>query len=288
MRSTRGDRRATALARRLASRCGRPDEQARESASAQVPTGLRVVPGSTVGRADAIGMHAKSDPDRSARMPNLGNFRRYRGQWRYMEPDLRERVRAGDPDAFGMLFEGHSRAVYNLGFRLTANWSIAEEVVSLTFLEAWRRRDQVEPGGGSLRPWLLGIAVNVSRNTARASRRHEAAMSRLRPPPPVPDHAEEVAGRLDDAAQLRQVERALAGLGQAERELIALCVWSGLDYGTAARTLGIPVGTVRSRLSRARRKLRKLVPAEGNRPAGAGQLTDDHENPTRSSQGGTR
>jgi hypothetical protein len=53
-----------------------------------------------------------------------------------VEPNLRARLRAGDPDAFGLLFDEYARAVYNLGFRLTANWSAAEEVVSLTFLEA--------------------------------------------------------------------------------------------------------------------------------------------------------
>jgi RNA polymerase sigma-70 factor (ECF subfamily) len=89
-----------------------------------------------------------------------------------MEPSLRARVRVGDHAAFGVLFDDHSRAVYNLAFRLTANWSIAEEAVSLTFLEAWRLRASVEPEGGSLRPWLLGIAINVNRNMSRAARRH--------------------------------------------------------------------------------------------------------------------
>jgi RNA polymerase sigma-70 factor (ECF subfamily) len=184
-----------------------------------------------------------------------------------VEPNLRARIRAGDPDAFSVLFDEYAHAVYNLGFRLTANWSAAEEVVSLTFLEAWRRRDTIGPGGGPLRPWLLGIAVNVSRNLARASRRHQAVLSRLAPPPPVPDFAEELAGRLDDTAQLREVGKALGALRRGEREVIALCVWTGLDYATAARALGVPVGTVRSRLSRARRKLKKLVPA-GREPAG--------------------
>lgn len=205
-----------------------------------------------------------------------------------MEPDLRAGVRAGDPDAFGMLFDEYARAVYNLGFRLTANWSAAEEVVSLTFLEAWRKRDRIEPGGGSLRPWLLGIAVNVSRNMARASRRHQAAMSRLPPPPLVPDFAEALAGRLDDTAQLREAGKALAALGRAERELIVLCVWSELDYAAAAKALGVPVGTVRSRLSRARRKLRKLV-AAGREPAGGReQVPGDRENAARPTPEGTR
>src|SRR5215471_13632151 len=126
-----------------------------------------------------------------------GNREGTTGQWSYMEANLRLRARAGDPDAFGVLFDQHARAVYNLGLRLTANWSAAEEVVSLTFLEAWRTRGRIEPGDGPLRPWLLGIAVNVSRNLARASRRYQAAMSRLPPPPLEPDFADDLAGRLD-------------------------------------------------------------------------------------------
>jgi RNA polymerase sigma factor (sigma-70 family) len=198
-----------------------------------------------------------------------------------VEPNLRARLRAGDPDAFGLVFDHYAHAVYNLGFRLTANWSAAEEVVSLTFLEAWRLRDGIAPGSEPLRPWLLGIAVNVSRNLARASRRHQAALGRLPSPPPVPDFADELAGRLDDAAQLREVGKALATLRRGEREVIALCVWSELDYATAARALGVPVGTVRSRLSRARRKLRKLVPVAREPADGREQVPGDRENAAR-------
>jgi RNA polymerase sigma-70 factor, ECF subfamily len=152
-----------------------------------------------------------------------------------VEPNLRARLRAGDPDAFGVLFDQYAHAVYNLGFRLTGNWSAAEEVVSVTFLEAWRMRDRIGPGGEPLRPWLLGIAVNVSRNLTRASRRHQAALSRLAPPPQVPDFAEELAGRLDDQARLREAGKALGALHRGEREVIALCVWSELDYGCCRR-----------------------------------------------------
>jgi RNA polymerase sigma factor (sigma-70 family) len=192
-----------------------------------------------------------------------------------VEPNLRARLRAGDADAFGVLFDQYANAVYNLGFRLTANWSAAEEVVSLTFLEAWRLRDSINPGDEPLRPWLLGIAVNTSRNLTRASRRNQAAVSRLPPPPPVPDFAEELAGRLDDQARLREVGKALGTLRRGEREVIALCVWSELDYTTAAKALGVPVGTVRSRLSRARHKLRRLVPARPEPQGGRGQVLGD-------------
>jgi RNA polymerase sigma factor (sigma-70 family) len=212
-----------------------------------------------------------------------------------MEPSLRARVRAGDPAAFSMLFDEHSRAVYNLAFRLTGNWSIAEEAVSLTFLEAWRLKGSVEPEGGSLRPWLLGIAINVNRNMGRAARRHQAALSRLPPPPPVPDFSDDLAGQLDDARQLRRVLAAVDALRAEERDVIALCVWSELDYAAAAQALGIPAGTVRSRLSRARSKLRKLA-GDGTASAGPGreprarceQVDGDRDIAARPMQEGTR
>jgi RNA polymerase sigma factor (sigma-70 family) len=171
---------------------------------------------------------------------------------------MRARLRAGDPDAFGSLFEEYAKAVYNYAFRLTGDWSTAEDVVALTFLEGWRLRETLDEDGGSLRPWLLGIATNVARNTRRAARRHEAALLRLPPAQVVEDFAEELAGRIDDAERLVAVQRSLAVLRKSEREVVALCIWSGLDYAATGQALGIPVGTVRSRLSRARKKLRKL------------------------------
>jgi RNA polymerase sigma-70 factor, ECF subfamily len=206
--------------------------------------------------------------------------------------NTRARVRAGDPDAFRELFDEHVRSVYNHAFRLTGNWSTAEEVVSLTFLDAWRFRDRVDADGGSLRPWLLGIATNVARNVRRAARRYDGALARLPGQDPVPDFAEEVTSRIDDRERLDLVRTALAALRKPEREVLALCVWSGLDYAEAAEALGIPVGTVRSRLSRARKKLHKLVTAGRLRPpdedrephTGHGQGEGDREIAVRSAQ----
>jgi RNA polymerase sigma-70 factor (ECF subfamily) len=188
-----------------------------------------------------------------------------------MEPSLRARVRAGDPDAFGELFDGHTRAVYSLAYRLTGNRTEAEEIVSLTFLEAWRLRDRVKPDGESLRPWLLGITVNVVRNFTRAARRHQAALARVPEAGVVPDFADEVASRLDDGTRLAAVRAAFGRLRTDDQDVVALCVWSGLDYESAAAALGIPVGTVRSRLSRARRKLREMA-----EPSGAGPASREH------------
>jgi RNA polymerase sigma factor (sigma-70 family) len=212
----------------------------------------------------------------------------------HSEPGLRARVRAGDSEAFSLLYDRYARAVYNHAFRLTGNWATAEEVVSLTFLEAWRLRGRVEPGGESLRPWLLGIAVNVTRNITRAARRHQAALSRLPRPPFVPDIADEVAGRVDDEARLRDVGQAMSRLRRDEREVLVLCVWGELDYADAARALGVPVGTVRSRLSRARSKLRDLLGESGPQqsrdvggrelPPGSGQGMGNRDHAARSRQ----
>ncbi|MDX3226618.1 RNA polymerase sigma factor [Streptomyces sp. ME19-01-6] len=172
-----------------------------------------------------------------------------------METTLRTRIRDGDPEAFGELFDACARSVYNHAYRLTGDWSTAEDMVSLTFLEAWRLRERIDAEGGSLRPWLLGIATNTVRNARRAARRHAAVINRLPRREAVRDFADDVASRIDDAELLASVTTALQALRRPEREVLALCVWSGLDYAAAAEALGVPVGTVRSRLSRARKKL---------------------------------
>ncbi len=128
--------------------------------------------------------------------------------------------------------------------------------MSLTFLEAWRIRESLRPDGESLRPWLLGIATNVLRNRWRTARRHREALRRLPAGDPVPDFADEVVGRMHDADQVAAAMVALRTLRRADREVFLLCVWSQLDYVAAAEALGVPVGTVRSRLARARARLR--------------------------------
>jgi RNA polymerase sigma-70 factor, ECF subfamily len=188
---------------------------------------------------------------------------------------LRARARAGDADAFGAVFDACAKSVYNHAFRLTGDWSAAEEVMAMTFLEAWRSRERIAEDGGSLRPWLLGIATNLARGQRRAAWRQRNALARLAVAGDSPDFADDVSGRLDDVDRIKALHRALAGLPGSELEVLALCVWSGLGYAEAADALGIPVGTVRSRLSRARAKLteRELRGNSREPPAVPGQLT---------------
>ncbi|WP_369382905.1 RNA polymerase sigma factor [Streptomyces sp. cg36] len=188
---------------------------------------------------------------------------------------MRERIRAGDREAFAELYEEYSRGVYNHAFRLTGDWSTAEEVMSDTFLEAWRTRGKIEPHGGSLRPWLLGIATNKARNANRRVRRRIAFLARRPGTDEVVDFADASASRIDDSRELAAVRHALTLLRRPEREVLALCVWCGLDYAEAGEALGVPTGTVRSRLSRARVRLRKLTDEQlgtrsgDRRPVGA-------------------
>ncbi|MEV3909195.1 RNA polymerase sigma factor [Streptomyces canus] len=212
-----------------------------------------------------------------------------------MTTDMRTRIRAGDPDAFAELYDQYARSVYNHAFRLTADWSVAEDVMSATFMEAWRRRTSIEADGGSLRPWLLGIATNVARSHYRSNRRYRAAAGAAAAAgvAEVADHAEETAGRVDDRRRIAATLTALGSLRRPEREVLVLCLWEGLEYADAARALGIPVGTVRSRLSRARGRLRKLAEAELARkrreltPSNR-QITGDRDYVIRSAQEGNR
>lgn len=171
--------------------------------------------------------------------------------------ELWRRAVDGDPDSFGVVFERHARTVYNYLFRRTADWSLAEDLISVVFLEAWRRRADVGFESEAALPWLLGVATNVLRNRRRSQWRYRAALQRL-PRERVPDFAADADERGDDERHMGAVLRSVARLPKREQDVLALCVWGGLSYEEAAVALGLPVGTVRSRLSRARARMREL------------------------------
>jgi len=195
-----------------------------------------------------------------------GNLPRLVGHEQAVEVDdsvLWTRARMGDSEAFGMLFDRHARTIYNFCFRRVGNWATAEDLVSIVFLQAWRRLDKPLPRGKEL-PWLFGIATNVVRNRRRAERRHAAALSRVPQSNPEPSFADESDQRVDDEELMQRALGLVARLPRREQEVFALCAWSELSYEDAAIALRIPVGTVRSRLSRARARLRELDPAIGH------------------------
>jgi RNA polymerase sigma-70 factor (ECF subfamily) len=172
---------------------------------------------------------------------------------------LWSRARDGEEHAFGVLFDRHSRTVYNYCFRRTADWSVAEDLTSVVFLETWRRRRQVRMQADSLLPWLYGVATNLLHNHRRTLRRHREALARLPALAATPDGADEAAERLDAERRMGQVMQSIKSLSRRDQEILALCVWEGLGYADAAEALGIPIGTVRSRLARTRERLRGAV-----------------------------
>lgn len=199
---------------------------------------------------------------------------------------LREQVRAGDHDAFTGLYRDHVGAVFALALRMTGSRSSAEEVTAETFLIAWRARGTVEVDERPLLPWLLGIAARQSLNSSRGLRRRIAFVARrdeVSGPVVVEDFADETVARLDDARLLSRTQKALGSLTRAEAEVVGLCVWSGLSYAEASEALDIPIGTVRSRLNRARTRLRALTaddhPGTGQSQPAADQTST--EQPSR-------
>jgi len=165
----------------------------------------------------------------------------------------------GAGDAFGELFERHADRVYAHCFSRTGSWSMAEDLTSVVFLEAWRRRSEVRFSGDSALPWLLGVANNATRNAQRSVRRHNLLLAKLPPPGQEADIAADAAARVDQERLAQHLLCAMARLREAEQEVLALCDWAGLSYAEAAVATGVPEGTVRSRLSRARQHLRELA-----------------------------
>lgn len=191
---------------------------------------------------------------------------------RLLDADLAALAAHGDAEAFGAIFDRYAQDVYRFCWRhaITPAMGVdAEDLMSLVFLEAWAGRSRLVVVDESLRPWLLGVATNVVRNQRRSFRRHRAAMRRVAVPESTPGHAEQVGDQVDDAAQLHRVLAVLGALSARERQVIELCGLEGLSTAVVAKLLGVPEGTVKSRLARARTRLRSLSQVgEPTDPAG--------------------
>ena len=177
-------------------------------------------------------------------------------------------VRDEDEERFRTLFESHVRELLGYALRRSGSPDDAADVVGETMLVAWRRLPEV-PADGTAKLWLYGVARRVLANQRRGLLRREKLGERLRHEltQVVPDPA----GAIETGAVLRA---AIARLGDDDRELIMLTTWEGLDPGEAAVVLGVPARTVRTRLHRARGRLRKLL---GDAFAERGHVRDDNQ-----------
>jgi RNA polymerase sigma-70 factor (ECF subfamily) len=179
----------------------------------------------------------------------------------------------GDPDRFRPVFDRHFPAVRAYLTGRTGPDS-GEDLAIETFAVAFRARARFDADQPTARPWLFGIATNVLRHHRRSEFRRLRAHIRLRANPLASaDPAfEEVEDQLDARSAVPLLARGLARLPGDQREALLLHVWAGLDYEGVADALKIPIGTVRSRISRARHRLRELLRASGH-----GQGVDDGE-----------
>jgi len=173
-------------------------------------------------------------------------------------PDL------GGPDpapVFGMLFDAHAAPLQRYLARRVGT-ETAHDLVAETFLVALRRRETYRPDAGTARAWLYGIATNLLRHHVRTETRALNATARLAAADQVVSagHDGRVVERVDAQSRAAQLAGALAELSVADRDTLLLVSWAGLDPGEVAEALGIPAGTVRSRLHRIRRWLRANAP----------------------------
>lgn len=169
------------------------------------------------------------------------------------------RSAAGDAAAFTPLVERYSTALH--GYFARRMPGAADDLLAEAWLQAFAARRTFDPSRGSARGWLFGVARNVLSQHLRRAGRKEAV-----PGPEVIDPWQAVDQRLDAAALAPALRQALAELPAEERELLLLVSWEQLTPAEAATAVGIPAGTARSRLHRARGRLReRLAPP---RPAG--------------------
>jgi RNA polymerase sigma-70 factor, ECF subfamily len=165
---------------------------------------------------------------------------------------------ATEPEQFAMLFRRHSGALHRyVARRLGAGQ--AEDIVAEVFLTAFRQRDRYQHSQPDARPWLYGIATNLIGRHRRAEVRLYRALARTGADPVSEPFTDRVEDRVTAAGTARPLAAALARLPAAHRDTLLLVAWGDLTYEQTATSLGVPVGTVRSRISRARARLRKAL-----------------------------
>jgi RNA polymerase sigma factor (sigma-70 family) len=189
------------------------------------------------------------------------------------------RAGGGHADRFRLLYDSQFRSILGYALRRVAAPEDAADVVSETFLVAWRRMEEV-PAGDGARPWLYGVARRVLANQHRSQRRRDSLGDRLR----AELSRQVVRDRTTETAEVDLVRRAMSRLGEVDCEVLRLSVWEGLEPREIAVALDLSPEVVRTRLSRARARLRRELgrgDLQGLRP-------DRHDPPGRGHVVGVR
>ena len=167
--------------------------------------------------------------------------------------------RGEDGEEIASAFRSHARELYRFCLRLTGNPTRADEALGEVFMQVCARRQEIDFGSRPLRPWLYGIARNVLLNQWREEQRQQATALRL-----TDLHRRSAEDAGEEFARRQVTQTLLCSLGalpEEQRQVVVLCVFDDRSYEAAASDLNVPVGTVRSRLYRARLSLALAVRA---------------------------
>lgn len=167
-----------------------------------------------------------------------------------------------EPERFAALFDRHAPYIHRYLTRRVGR-EVAGDLLDETFMAAFRKRGRYDRACPDARPWLYGIATNLVSLHYRAEIRQDRLRQTAGPAPDVPDLAERAVVHLTAQATRSALAAALAGIARKDRDVLLLIAWEDLSYAEVSRALGIPVGTVRSRLHRARAKLREALASTG-------------------------
>lgn len=163
------------------------------------------------------------------------------------------------PEAFALLFDRYADMLFRYSSRRLGP-EVAEDMVGETFLVAFSRRDSYDIAYRDARPWLFGILTKlISRHHRTEAARYRALQRSPLDTGPADCPADEVASGVTATASRPALAAALRTLAAKDRDVLLLVAWGDLSYAEVARALNIPTGTVRSRLNRARRKVRAAL-----------------------------
>lgn len=176
-----------------------------------------------------------------------------------------------EPEHFTVLFRRHAPHIQRYVVRRLGR-DAADDIVAETFMLAFRQRDSYDQTRADARPWLYGIATNLIGRHCRAEIRMYRALARTGADPVMEPFTDGVDDRVSASTASRRLAAALARLPEEHRDTLLLVAWGDLSYEEVATALGVPVGTVRSRMSRARSKLRRTL-------GGMNPAASDEESP---------
>jgi RNA polymerase sigma-70 factor (ECF subfamily) len=171
---------------------------------------------------------------------------------------------ADEPEVFAQLYHRHAAELHRYVARRLGS-DLADDVVGETFLVAFRRRERYDVTRPLALPWLYGIAANLISGHRRSELRAYRAFARTGADPLARTGGSDAAADAVDGKVVAQasgpaIAAALRSLSDGDRHVLLLVAWADLSYQEVAEALGIPLGTVRSRLNRARKKMRAAIP----------------------------